>query len=278
MNLDNSGEVVRYYNKTESRLGYEFLLGGTKHFGFYEDGDRPWRWSEAMRKMEDRLAEELALPPQALVLDAGCGKGDVACRLASTYGLRVIGIDILEFNIQEAVRRAATRGLSDAASFRPMNYSDLAFPEGYFDAVYTMETLVHAGDPLSTLKQFYRVLKPGGKVVHFEYSRDPDAVMTRPASDAFRRVNEVAAMPAFQQFTHGRLEGLLRDANFHEVVVQDVTRGMLPMLQCFNRLGWLPYCLARMVGKQDKVINAMSAVEFWRYRQHFRYNIYSAIK
>ena len=32
-------EVSRYYHRRESRLGYDLLLGGTKHFGYYRPGD-----------------------------------------------------------------------------------------------------------------------------------------------------------------------------------------------------------------------------------------------
>src|SRR6266536_498516 len=46
---DNVEEVIRYYNKTESRLGYALVLGGTKHFGYYSKGDRHWDFRSAVR-------------------------------------------------------------------------------------------------------------------------------------------------------------------------------------------------------------------------------------
>ena len=72
MTKDNAADVVRYYNKTESRVGYDLFLRGTKHFGFYRPGDSAWNWQPALRRMEDRLAQELALPqePGLLMPDA----------------------------------------------------------------------------------------------------------------------------------------------------------------------------------------------------------------
>lgn len=214
MGKDNVDEVVRYYNKTESRLGYNLFLRGTKHFGFYEQGDSPWNWARALRKMEDKLGNTLELRTGSSVLDAGCGNGDVAAYLASKYELRVSGIDVLDFNIEEARRRSAQKGLDSLLTFREMSYAALKFPDGFFDGVYTMETLVHACDARKVLDEFFRVLKPGGKVVLFEYSKDPDSRMSARASRAYREVNRVSAMPSFQRFEHGVLEQILKEAGF----------------------------------------------------------------
>lgn len=37
------------------------------------------------------------------------------------------------------------------------------------DGVYTMETLVHATDLDKVLRGFFRILKPGGRLVEHEY-------------------------------------------------------------------------------------------------------------
>jgi sterol 24-C-methyltransferase len=275
---DNIADVIRYYRQTESRLGYDLFLRGTKHFGLFRPGDSAWKWSDALRRMEDRLGDDLALPSDSHVLDAGCGVGDVARRLATRRGYRVTGIDILTFNIAVARRRAKRHGLEDQVSFRVMNYAALDFTDGTFDGAYTMETLVHAADATAVLIEFYRVLKQGGRLVLFEYSHSPEREMLPAAVKAFRRVNEVAAMPSYQRFDHGVLEGLLKEVGFNSIAVEDITAQMLPMVRCFALIGRVPYFMARVFGFTDKAINAMSAVEFWRYRRYFRYNIYTANK
>ena len=102
--------------------------------------------------------------------------------------------------------------------------------------------------------------------------------MSARAAWAFRTVNEVAAMPGFQRFDHGVLEELTGAAGFTGLSVTDVTDRMLPMLKAFAVAGYLPYGIGALTGRRDRVVNAMSAVEFWRYRRHFRYNVYSAIR
>ncbi|GAA2639285.1 methyltransferase domain-containing protein [Actinomadura fulvescens] len=270
--------VQRYYTNTESRLGYRFLLGETKHFGWYGHGHRMWGFSAAMRRMEHVLASRLDLPAGSLVLDAGCGVGDVARRLAAVHRLRVNGIDVLEFNIALARRRAAAAGLGGLLEFSVGDYHDLPHPDGCFDAVYTMETLVHAIDPVRVLAEFRRVLRPAGRLVMFEYSRTPSAELSREADEALRTMCELAAMPAMLILDHGRLEELLADAGFGVASVIDVSANVLPMLRAFALAGRLPYRIGRALHRPDKVVNALSGVEMYQHRHAWRYNIYTAAK
>jgi sterol 24-C-methyltransferase len=275
---DNTTEIRGYYGMADTRLGYEVFLGGTRHYGLYRPGDSPWNWTAALRRMEDMLGAELGLGPGSHVLDAGCGVGDVACHLAATRGYQVLGIDILRPCIAKAKRRAQARGLAQLAEFRELSYLELdqQFPEAAFDGAFTLETLIHAADPAEALRQLHRVLKPAGRLVLIEYAHEAEQKIPHRARDKFRAVNDIAAMPGSSMFEYGVLERLLVQTGFHDVTVTDITAQMLPMAWCFAVIGWLPYQIARLFRRADKVINAKGAVEFWRYRQYFRYNMYGA--
>jgi ubiquinone/menaquinone biosynthesis C-methylase UbiE len=249
---DNTGAVIHYFKMMESRLGYDLLLGGAKHFGLYRPGDSAWSWQAALRRMEDKLGKELALPRESRVLDAGCGVGDVAGYLAQHYGLYVCGIDILDFNIAAANRRAIRRAVQDRVAFRRMSYADLDFQDEMFDGCYTMETLVHAADAEVVVQEFYRVLKPGARLVLFEYSREAEQHMPPRAAAVFRRVSEVAAMPSYQRFEHGVLEHLMEKAGFAAINVEDITAGMLPMLKCFAMIAKVPYEIAKALRREEQ--------------------------
>lgn len=270
-------QVRRYYSTVESRLLYR-VLGGTKHYGLYRPGDPFWEIYPAMRRMEDLLAQKLALPAGSRVLDAGCGVGDVASRLAAVHGLRVTGIDIQGNDVEEAERRAARQRLSDELTFFEMDYAQLAFPPGSFDGAYTMETLVHSDRVEDVLAGLHRALRPGGRLVHFEYSRSPKSETSEHDERFLSEVNQVAALPAFQRFEHGLLEGLLTEAGFVDVQAEDVTDKMLPMLKAFAIGGWLPYLLGSAVGRSDLVVNSRAGVEFYLHRNCWRYNIYTCRK
>jgi sterol 24-C-methyltransferase len=266
--------VNRYYYRIWSRLGYGLLLHGTRHFGWYEPGQSKWKFRAAIRRMEDVLAQRLALPEGSAVLDAGCGMGDVARTLAGKYGLSVTGIDILDFNLEEARRRSLAVGLEGKTRFLKGNYHDLIFPNESFDGIYTMETFVHAADPGRALSEFYRVLKPGGRLVMHEYSRTPAEELSDGVDEILRLICDLGAMPTF--LNHGELEKLIEKTDFIVDSGENATSRMEPMVHAFYILGRFPYSLARISGHQS--VNAMSAVEFWRHQDAGRYNIYVAHK
>jgi sterol 24-C-methyltransferase len=277
-NADNTKKVLRYYDRTESRIGYHYLLHDTKHFGWYEPGQSMWKFSDAMRRMEDELGNRLNLPHDAEVLDAGFGSGNVARYMATRYQLRVTGIDLIESNAQDAQERSAKAGLSKRTRFLQGDYHNLNFPDNSFDGIYTFESFVHAADPAKVLAEFLRVLRPGGRLVMFEYSRTPEADLSPEANEALRRVCELAAMPSWLKLNHGDLELLLKQTGFVAENVDDITERMLPMLHAFSIIGRFPYFVGRVSGRVPKVVNALSGVEMYKHQDAWRYKIWSASK
>lgn len=270
--------VWRYYDRTESRIGYRLLLGETKHFGWYEPGQSMWRFTAAMRRMEQVLGERLSLPEGSAVLDAGCGVGEVARSLARDRGLNVTGVDILDFNISPARQRSLAGRLAGRTRFLLADYHHLPFPPRSFDGVYTMETLVHAADPETVLAEFFRVLRPGGRLVMFEYSRTPAKQLSEQSNRALELVCEMAAMPTWLKLDHGAMEDLLQRAGFAVESATDITDKMLPLLRAFSIVGRLPYFVGRVSGRTAKVVNALSGVEMYRHQEAWRYQIYAATK
>jgi sterol 24-C-methyltransferase len=269
-------EVIGYYRKLESRLTYRLVLGGTKHFGYYPEGSRHLSMATAMRLMEDKLGRTLALPAGSPVLDAGCGEGDVAIRLRDRFGLEVDGVDVLDFNLGRARRKAARLGPTDSPRFHCLDYADLPFPDQTFDGVYTMETLVHAFDHQQALRELRRVLKPGGKLVLFEYSVPPREQMTQVEREALDFVVEASAMRSLPLFVHGGFPAIVDRAGFVAVSTEDITERMTPMLRRLACICYLPYRLGRLLRARRTLLNCTAAVESYRHRAGWRYNVVTA--
>lgn len=269
-------EILSYYHSKESRWGYKLVLGGVKHFGYYPEGSSKTSMQKAMRNMMDKVGENLDLPKGSRVLDAGCGEGATAEFLAEKYSFKVEGVDLLDFNIQKAKRRAESSDVD--LNFHVGDYSKLEYPDNYFDGIYTLETLVHSPDYKKTLQEFRRVLKKNGKLVLFEYSMPDKKEMSKREAWAFATVSEGSAMHSFPYFTHGVFPKILGDAGFNNCVVKDITSRMVPMLRRFWMMGILPYQLVKLFGKEKKFVNTTSGVELYRYRDDLRYNIVTAIR
>jgi ubiquinone/menaquinone biosynthesis C-methylase UbiE len=85
-------------------------------------------------------------------------------------GCHAVAIDLSHAMLARAVRRldAAHR---DAIAFAQMDARNLAFPSGYFDAVYVPYTINCVPDPIAVGRELHRVCAPNGRLVflnHFE--------------------------------------------------------------------------------------------------------------
>jgi SAM-dependent methyltransferase len=269
--------IIDYYRGRESLWGYPLVLGGAKHLGYYPPQVQGLSMRQALRIMEDVMGRTVGLPSGSRVLDAGSGMGRVATYLAKHFGYRVEGIDLLDFNVLEAKRYAAKYGVNGLTNFQVGDYTELPFENNSLDAVYTIETFVHTPDVMGSHREFLRVLKPGGKLVHFEYSITPLQEMTQEARASYHDVIEGSAMHALPHLVHGSYPGHLAAAGFEGVVVADVTDRIAPIWRRFNQLATLPYSvLIRTNVPRHKYANTIAAVEWYRHWQHFRYNIVTA--
>ncbi|MCJ1361695.1 hypothetical protein MMC16_000795 [Acarospora aff. strigata] len=258
-------ELQSYYASVESRIGYLLFLGGTRHFGYYpKDTSWPFPINGALRAMEERLFNQLDLPPSAEVLDAGCGVGHVAIYMAQK-GLHVYGIDIIDRHVQKARRNIRAAGLEQAITARKMDYHHLdALPAASFDGVYTVETFVHATDPEGVLAEFLRVLRPGGSIVLYEYDHCDMGTAPKELAASMECVNKYAAMPTNRRFDRGVLQRMLEVAGFQDVVVTDLTENIRPMLLLFFVVAYIPYLIIRFFGLEPWFVNTVAGVNAYR--------------
>ncbi|MCP5027673.1 MAG: methyltransferase domain-containing protein [Actinomycetia bacterium] len=115
-----------------------------------------------------RTAEEAAgfllpsLQPEARLLDVGCGPGSITVGLARRCRA-VIGVDLGDEVIESARRHQTDEGVENL-SFETGSCYDLRWEDNTFDVVYAHQLLQHLADPVGALREFRRVLKPGGLV------------------------------------------------------------------------------------------------------------------
>jgi len=101
------------------------------------------------------------------VLDAGCGGGLTACHLAKTIGCKIIGVDINPQMVEKACLRAEKEGVSHLVEFRVADVYNLPFANNHFDLVIA-ESITVFLDKAKVYQEFYRVLKPEGRVADLE--------------------------------------------------------------------------------------------------------------
>jgi demethylmenaquinone methyltransferase/2-methoxy-6-polyprenyl-1,4-benzoquinol methylase len=128
--------------------------------------DRRWRRRtvEAVRDILER--------PQARVLDLCCGTGDLTLALSQARGAPVIGSDFCHPMLTRAAEKSAHQGLHT-----PLFEADaMALPleNASIDAITCAFGFRNLANYHAGLREFHRVLKPGGKAAILEFSQPPE--------------------------------------------------------------------------------------------------------
>ena len=112
-----------------------------------------------------RLAELAQVPVGARVLDVGTGTGVVALAAAQRTGPAgsVVALDLSPGMLAHARRKLADAGIAHA-EFVEADTQRLDFPDASFDLVLCSSVLPFVPDMLAAVREWRRVLKPGGRV------------------------------------------------------------------------------------------------------------------
>jgi ubiquinone/menaquinone biosynthesis C-methylase UbiE len=107
------------------------------------------------------------------VLDFGCGPGnDLVGFACYSRPRRLIAMDVAQKALDEARARMALHGAG--AEYIKIREDDARLPldDGGIDYVHCSGVLMCVRDPLATLREFHRVLRPGGRARLMVYNHD----------------------------------------------------------------------------------------------------------
>ncbi|NQV00666.1 MAG: methyltransferase domain-containing protein [Parcubacteria group bacterium] len=273
-------KIVDYYQHPETRLGFNFILCGSKHFGYYPNRRNDISEKRAQVLLQDLVAKNLNLQQNQRVLDAGCGQGVVSTYLAKKYGAEIFGITLVPFEVKKAKKLARKFRIENKTDYQIMDYSIMTFHNNYFDAIYTTETLSHSPNILKTLKEFYRVLKPNGKIALFEYTVAPDEKFSEWEKKMLNLVIDGSAMMGLKDFRHDQFTEIVQNAGFENVKEQNITENIRPSFYRLYKLSVLPYKFIKFFGLQRFFINTTAGYEYYKMNEKglFRYCIFTANK
>jgi len=273
-------KVIKYFTNPETKFGFDYVLWGSKHFGFYPTGKADITEKEAQILHQDLVAKNLDLKENQIVLDAGCGQGVVSTYLAKKFGPNIFGITLIPFEVEKAQERAKKLGVQDRTDYQVMDYSATGFSDNYFDSIYTTETLSHSPDIRKTLREFLRILKPGGKIAFFEYTLAPDEEFSQWEKKILDVVIEGSAMMGLKDFRHDQFTGVVKNAGFEKVKEQDITENIRPSFYRLHKISVWPYKFVKLFGLQKFFINTTAGYEYYKMADKglFRYCIFTGNK
>ncbi len=160
------------------------------------------------------MLEAASLRGGERVLDAGCGAGHTALAFATGAG-EVIGVDLTIAMLAQAKRLAAERNLTNTR-FERGDVERLGYDDASFDIVTSRYSAHHYPHPAAAVREFARVLKPGGTLLLVDViSPDP------PAADTFLNAIELLRDPSHvRDHTASQWVALCSEAGMRAEVVQ----------------------------------------------------------
>ena len=149
-----------------------------------------------------------------LLLDAGCGPGNIALKIARRCPrLSIVGIDRSANMVQAARRSARELGLEKLLFFNQASADQIPFADNAFDVVISNSVLHHLANPSKAFEEMLRVTRPHGAVLVRDLRRPSRLVFPwhvrwhgRHYSGVMKRLFEDSVRAAY---TPGELTDLL---------------------------------------------------------------------
>ncbi len=154
---DHTQTVKEYYD-----LCSEFMVfgwGESLHFAPLSPGESV---EDSKIRHQRLMIAKLELREGMTVVDIGCGVGGPMRRVVRETGVRVVGVNNNEIQLDKAKLLNSEAGLDHMVDYLACSFMDMStVADNTFDRAYAIESTCHAPIKADAFAEIYRVLKPG---------------------------------------------------------------------------------------------------------------------
>ena len=141
--------------------------------------DQHWR-SVAVKRAEVR--------PGDVVVDVACGTGDLSMKFARANPATVIGVDFTYEMLPLALRKSQSPHGGPPIVWLNGDAMALPLPDACADVVSIAFGIRNVADPAAAIREFSRILRPGGRLIILEFSLPTNALLRGLYNFYFRRI------------------------------------------------------------------------------------------
>ena len=193
------------------------------HYGYWDENTHSH--SQSLLNKNQKLYEAADIKSSDYVLDAGCGIGGSSIWMAKNHANNLKAITISAKQAYYAGRHAKRHGVAEQIDFEVSDFCQTPYADETFDVVWGLESICHALNKADFIREAFRVLKKGGRLVVCD-----GFLMQREVADedwpAMVDCLDGWAVPNLclrDEFTH-----ILSDQGFENIKYDDITEQTLP--------------------------------------------------
>ena len=155
--VDHAELVKEYYE-----VCTEFMVFGWSESLHFAPLSPRLSLEESQIRHQRQIIDSLQLEAGMAVIDVGCGIGGPMRRVVREAGVRVLGVNINEHQLERAKSLNDEAGIGEMVDYLATSFMDMsAIEDATFDRGYAIESTCHAPDKVGAFAEIHRVLKPG---------------------------------------------------------------------------------------------------------------------
>jgi len=187
--------------------------GWDKAARFYEAS-----WQKQLKPAQNWMLDIAELTAGEHVLDVACGTGLVTFPAAKSIGSKgkIVATDLSDGMISIAANIAREQQVKNV-SFARMDAEALKIPDESFDIAICALGIMYVPDPVQTLKEMYRVLKPSGRAAVLTWGARKNCGWAEIFPIVDRRVKSDVCPLFFQQGTGQTLASTFKTAGLEGI-------------------------------------------------------------
>lgn len=214
--------IREYYRQTHNAYkdSWELDKALSIHYGYSDD--RTKHFADSLIRMNEEMASFAGIHREAKVLDAGCGVGGSSIYLAAKLNCHCTGITISEIQKEQATANAVTRKVNGLCVFELQDYCNTNYPDESFDVVWALESSCYAISKEAFVKEAYRLLRPGGKLIIADGMATSKENNQHPVMRKWLEGWAVNYLETPEGFNH-----IFSEQGFHDIRYRDITPNVL---------------------------------------------------